>query len=164
MNEADYLERQLTLFTECEELPTELTQDSSSGKMSQEPLVPIKGLIFVPCLKKSDRPRFQCLPMGNGQKTEWLNYLDVRSPGGFSMLNGGYLRGAKESSLSQILQPPTDVPEKYYLSSRACQGIIRRAKERGKELPEALRMALEAQSRLGNEQANPVVAKAPCLQ
>jgi hypothetical protein len=41
----------------------------------------------------------------------------------------------------------TDVPEKYYLSAKACQGILRRAKERGKELPEELRIALERQAR-----------------
>ena len=38
---------------------------------------------------------------------------------------------AKESSLSQILG---DVPEKYFLSSKACQGILRRAEApRGQE-------------------------------
>ena len=57
---------------------------------------------------------------------------------------------AVESSLSQILQPMTDVSEKYYLSPRACQGILRRAKERGKELPEELRIALELQSTTSN--------------
>jgi hypothetical protein len=30
-----------------------------------------------------------------------------------------------------------DVPGKYYLSPKACQGILRRASARGKELPEA---------------------------
>ena len=33
---------------------------------------------------------------------------------------------------------------KYYLSKRACEGILRRAKERGKELPEILKQALIA--------------------
>ena len=39
----------------------------------------------------------------------------------------------------------TDVQEKYYLTSRACEGILRRASARGKQLPELLRLALEAQ-------------------
>lgn len=39
------------------------------------------------------------------------------------------------------------VPEKYYLSSKACIGILRRASERGKELPEVLKRALERQAR-----------------
>ena len=48
------------------------------------------------------------------------------------------------SSLSQILL--AGVPEKYYLSPKACQGILRRASVRGKELPEVLRLALERQA------------------
>jgi hypothetical protein len=35
-----------------------------------------------------------------------------------------------------------DVPEKYYLSPKACQGILRRAERRGKKLPELLEVAL----------------------
>jgi len=46
-----------------------------------------------------------------------------------------------ESTLSQILQ--TDAPEKCYLSKRACEGILRRAERRGKELPPMLKEALE---------------------
>ena len=49
------------------------------------------------------------------------------------------------SSLSQILQ--REVPEKYCLSQKACQGILRRASERGKELPPLLKKALERQAR-----------------
>ena len=43
---------------------------------------------------------------------------------------------------------------KYYLSAKACQGILNRAKRRGKELPEMLRIALEqqAQSAFSNAQ------------
>jgi hypothetical protein len=43
--------------------------------------------------------------------------------------------------LWQILQ--ADAPEKYYLSARACEGILRRAERRGKALPPMLREALE---------------------
>ena len=50
----------------------------------------------------------------------------------------------KESSLSQILQD--DPPDKYYLTRKACLGILRRAFERGKELPRKLNQALEIQS------------------
>jgi hypothetical protein len=46
--------------------------------------------------------------------------------------------------LSSILQ--ANVPEKYYLTSLACQGILRRAESRGKELPAALKLALERQA------------------
>jgi len=39
-----------------------------------------------------------------------------------------------------------EVPEKYYLSPKACLGILRRASARGKELPEVLKKALERQA------------------
>ena len=44
------------------------------------------------------------------------------------------------SRLSQILED--NVPQKYYLSARACQGILVRASRRGKPLPELLKQAL----------------------
>jgi hypothetical protein len=44
-------------------------------------------------------------------------------------------------SLLDILES-RDVPQKYYLSPRACAGILRRAEKRGKALPEMLRVAL----------------------
>lgn len=47
------------------------------------------------------------------------------------------------SRLSSILQ--ANAPEKYYLSQKACEGILRRASRRGKQLPELLKMALEQQ-------------------
>ena len=53
-------------------------------------------------------------------------------------------REENESTLSQILQ--AGVPEKYYLSQKACLGILRRASERGKQLPDVLKKALERQA------------------
>lgn len=44
------------------------------------------------------------------------------------------------SLLSWILQD--DVPEKYYLSTKACRGILTRASRRGKKLQELLETAL----------------------
>ena len=44
------------------------------------------------------------------------------------------------SLLSQILE--VNVPQKYFLSARACQGILIRASRRGKKLPDLLQMAL----------------------
>ena len=46
----------------------------------------------------------------------------------------------RESRLSWILED--NVPEKYYLSVRACEGILNRASRRGKALPEILHTAL----------------------
>jgi hypothetical protein len=45
--------------------------------------------------------------------------------------------------LSDVLETQ-DVPQRFYLSATACQGILRRAEKRGKLLPPSLREALEA--------------------
>ena len=55
-------------------------------------------------------------------------------------------RDATESCLSQILQ--AHPPKKYYLTTAACLGILRRAEERGKPLPKALDTALRIQAGL----------------
>lgn len=47
---------------------------------------------------------------------------------------------ANESLLSQILE--VDVPLKYFLSARACRGILTSASRRGKALPDLLKTAL----------------------
>ena len=63
-------------------------------------------------------------------------------PGGSMTLNTGECPSVvRESTLSQILQ--ANAPEKYYLSARACEGILRRAERRGKVLPPMLKEALE---------------------
>ena len=61
----------------------------------------------------------------------------------------GFRRGVISSSkpneqvsLSEILLSSASV--KYYLSPKACQGILRRADKRGKELPPVLHRALSA--------------------
>ena len=63
------------------------------------------------------------------------------------MLNTGVSpREGRASSLSQILEDSP--PRKYYLSRKACLGILRRARERGKPLPPQLEAALKAQAGL----------------
>jgi hypothetical protein len=46
-------------------------------------------------------------------------------------------------SLSDVLETG-DVPQRYYLSAKACAGILRRAEKREKELPPALSAARKA--------------------
>ena len=59
---------------------------------------------------------------------------------------GASPRDVIESFLSQILQ--AHPPKKYYLTTAACLGILRRAEERGKPLPKALDTALRIQAGL----------------
>lgn len=89
-------------------------------------------------------------------KTQTLLYLDLTKagqtrgaswemitqlPGVSTTLNTGVSPNvARECTLSGILDP--NAPEKYYISPRASQGIINRAKRRGKELPPMLKEAL----------------------
>ena len=75
------------------------------------------------------------------------SYWELISPyaGGAWTLNTGVSpNDARESSLSQILE--ATVPERYYLSPKACGGIIRRAGNRGKKLPPILEAALLLQA------------------
>ena len=48
---------------------------------------------------------------------------------------------ASVCSLWQVLEPTAD--QRFFLSSTACAGILRRAANRGKELPSMLKAALE---------------------
>ena len=50
---------------------------------------------------------------------------------------------ASVCSLSDVLVTGK-IPQKYFLSPKACAGILRRAEKRGKELPPALKAALVA--------------------
>lgn len=106
--------------------------------------------ILEPCLKKSQTPIFQCLQVENGQPQEWLEGGRLTQLGESLTLNiGEYPSVENESTLSEILED--NVPEKYYLSPKACLGILRRAKNKGRKLPDNLRIALEQKVAEGGE-------------
>ena len=74
---------------------------------------------------------------------------EMRSPWreGRRALNTGVApRKPVRASLAEVLEK--EPQSKYFLSTRACLGILRRARERGKELPEQLKIALMAQAGL----------------
>ena len=109
----------------------------------------------APMVEKISEPCWKNLPAWNNQT---LQFLDLRrgedgakpeqSPetdglwhGDSLTLNIGESPSEENASLlSQILED--NVPEKYYLSKRACQGILTRASRRGKKLPDLLQTAL----------------------
>ena len=125
----------------------ECTQLSLFGRTYQE--------LFPATAEKISEPCWKSLPAWNSQT---LLFLDLRggadgakpeqSPetdglwlGDSSTINIGESPNAeRESLLSWILQ--VDVPEKYYLSAKACRGILIRASRRGKKLKELLETAL----------------------
>lgn len=87
--------------------------------------------------------KFQSLDLrkGNGQKQALSVVTDGALRGELLTLNFGEAPSvAVESRLSWILED--NVPEKYYLSAQACQGVLNRSSRRGKALPEILHTAL----------------------
>lgn len=89
-------------------------------------------------------PLFLDLRKENGEPQDVSWETDSPLLGVYSMHSFGESpKDGVESHLSQILED--NPPPKYSLSAKACQGILNRAAQRGKDLPEALRKALEAQ-------------------
>ena len=123
-------------------------QDILSGKTSLEPSHQTKEKISDVSLKESATSRmkpYQFLRLISGNKQEVLWEIIFPLPGEYLTLNTGECPNEENaSSLSQILQ--VGVPEKYYLSQKACLGILKRASARGKELPATLQIALEKQA------------------
>ena len=123
----------------------ENTPNSRSGRTSRAPCRPLDGVTLRLCLKRSQKPKFQCLVLGNGQTPEWYEAEALTSLGACTTPNiSEQHSGAGVSFLSQILE--ANAPAKYSLSPKACKGILRRAERRGKDLPPMLKMALEQQA------------------
>ena len=97
-------------------------------------------------------------PRGGGQQVDASWEMGGALLGVYMMHSFGESpRDVKESRLSQILEAQPH--PKYSLSARACQGILRRAEKRGKDLPPMLKEALIRQSVSRNEEANPEAVK-----
>ena len=111
---------------------------SNKGEDFQAVLQEIAGIAdetaTVPLPPKSKWAEAGCI-MGDTFSIAWRT-LDAQY--------WGAPREESESSLSQILE--ADPHPKYYLSAKACTGILRRAEKRGRELPEILKEALIRQA------------------
>ena len=130
-------------------------QDTSAGKTSWAYSAQVRRTGRISGLSWSQlldyiAPPYQFLDLTPGAgnllgQFEW----EMRSAlhgGAFLRNTGPSPRDATESCLSQILEDHP--PKKYYLTTAACLGILRRAKERGKPLPKALDTALRIQAGL----------------
>lgn len=126
----------------------ECIQLSLFGKTYPEHSVPTEEKISEPCWKNLpawNNQTFQFLDLrvggADGAKQEQSPETDGLWLGDSLTLNiGEFPNAERESLLSQILED--NVPQKYYLSARACQGILTRASRRGKPLPDILKQAL----------------------
>ena len=111
-----------------------LRQSSKRSSASQSRKPPI-----LKCLKKDGQ-------LGGATTMKWED--DGAWLGECMMRNTGESpNAAVESRLSQILEATPQ--EKYSLSAKACQGILRRAERRGKDLPPVLKEVLLTQSESG---------------
>ena len=124
--------------------------DTVSGKTSQALLVPMEETtsgLSSKQLSQLKKLGSRCLRLkiSDGQKQTYYWETDGAWLTEFLTLNTGASPSEEVgSTLSEILL--AEVPEKYYLSPKACLGILRRASARGKELPEVLKKALERQA------------------
>ena len=129
---------QLTMFDQQE------TSASSSGKTSPEssPTKAMRsGASLVPWWANPMRSSRQG---ENGRTLVVCMAPAEQQHGGCWMPNiSAWLNDAAVCSLSQVLEQGS-IPQRYFLSPKACAGIIRRAEVRGKKLPEQLAAALLA--------------------
>lgn len=125
----------------------------SCGKTWSEPLAATKEKISQPCSKRSSKssnrkpPVLKCLKRaglpGEGITMKWED--DGAWCGELTTRNTGECpNAAVVSRLSQILEETPHL--KYNLTPKACQGILRRAERRGKDLPKLLKAVLIRQS------------------
>jgi hypothetical protein len=81
--------------------------------------------------------------MKDGAPQAWWSDPNGQQSGGCLTLAGSeWPNDAAVCSLSQALEDSVD--PKYFLSPKACAGILRRAERRGKALPPTLHTALAA--------------------
>ena len=107
----------------------------------------LDSLVEIVQEEKSDIP----IPRGGGTMPESWMEMGGRLPGEQWMPSTSEsLRGGEDCFLSCVLMDT--VPEKYFLSEKACLGILRRSQKRGKTLPEVLETALVRQAGLSWEQ------------
>ena len=143
--------------------------DMESGKMSQErsPAEPRKTKTSASSSKNSSELvaiPFMSLDLtpGAGNLLDEF-YWEILSPwrGEFSILNTGPAprSGDAGSTLWSILEARPH--PKYYLSQKACQGILRRSNERDKELPWKLNQALKIQAGLMTPERIPIPHSGP---
>ena len=141
----------------------------SFGRTLSEHSAATEEKTSTPCWKKlrvsqnQDFLYLDCRKSGSGQKQEPSTVMGGLSLGELTTLRTGEKPSetavqemlsvwgphsvAEESQLSQILE--VNPLPKYNLTAKACQGILRRAERRGKDLPARLKAVLLMQSASG---------------
>jgi len=128
------------------------SQSLDSGKewKTQEGILPSHFVQFLISLDPSGSFGRMCQVSSVVTKDEtlapssgrWLNSGMVHPTGCLTLKTLESPKDVEESLLSDILETGS-LQQKYYLSPKACSGILKRADRRGKTLPDTLRVALE---------------------
>ena len=120
-----------------------MVADTSSVKTSQVPSVPTVAMTLPMFLDLWSAGAFLSLQTDGRTAESQSVEIDEGSSNGVCLTHktSESPRDVVESSLSSILERG-GVDSRYYLSKKACQGILRRAEERGKVLPKELETAL----------------------
>ena len=127
--EKDLLTQEETLCSPFSLWLKERSQGGLSGKMS-----PVCCQVTEEGILQPSSLRWGTSGMGSPTGFLTLNILEGQEQ---------CLNGEGECLLSDFLETG-DLAPRYYLSPKACQGILRRAEKRGKQLPQMLKEALEA--------------------
>ena len=149
---------QLTFFAEEPRASLSVSQDSEKDWMT---LVATSCLPLVPLLQSiGPRGWFGRTSPASCQATEdgtlvpssgsWAS-SGMGSHTAFWTLNTSeWPSAAAVCSLSDVLETG-EVPRRYFLSAKACAGILRRAEKRGRALPPPLLVALKAVAEAGTQ-------------
>lgn len=130
-SEKDWMIRVVTLHSPILQSLNDISPNGLSGKMSPVRCPQAEDGTLVP-----SSGRWMKSGMGMHGECWTLNSLEHPTIHGLSLNDEGVCL------LSEILETGV-VPQRFFLTAKACQGILRRAERRGKELPPMLRTALE---------------------
>ena len=145
-------EEQLTLFAEEHLVSLSPSQDSEEDSATTEAILLSRFAEWlISCAPNTSSGKTLpdvCHPMEDGtlvpSQGRWQN-SGIHSDG--VCLTHNTLespKDAEESFLLDVLQDSQSISDKYCLSQKAAEGILRRAKRRGKTLPETLETALRS--------------------
>ncbi len=150
----------MSIFS-LEELPASLSQSQDSEK-DWMTLVATSCLPILPLLTNiapdgwSGRTSLAFCHLTEektlAHSSEGWGNSGMGSPTGFLTLNSlEWHSAAAVCSLSDTLETG-ELPQRYFLSATACQGILRRAEKRGKVLPAMLKAALDNIAKTASEE------------
>ena len=131
--ERDWMTRVVTSCSPTLQLLHDISPDGWSGKTSPASCHLTEDEILAPSSQRWGKS-------GMGSPTEFWTLNTSEWPS-----------DADVCLLSDTLEIG-DVPQRFYLSQKACRGILRRAKRRGKELPPMLDQALQRVAQIDEEE------------